>query len=564
MVIPYKFQSLTSKSFDNFQNKNRIEIMEGVIECLVNLDAQNICHGNLNPSNISVHEENHRISYKLRNYGLYQIRRTADMTYEECTFLPPEIILSQEISSKTDLWSFGCLIYYLATGRRLFHAENIRSLVNKIVKVDYTIACYECNDNEKNLIKKLVKKEKELDVREVKNMIEKMKEEIFEPDSDDITIEYLRQMAAHNVVIPDKERLAVVGQTSGLLESVISEYNTLDNSDPKKTWFLALLLNLAFLPIYYETIKDNIKTEENNNHQFLFRSLTHQDKRSSDDDTDKMCIIMSKMTINCKEKGVGLPLLKEFCRVLPALTKLQELEVTSNDIKDPLMKYVATNLEWKNMEFLREINMKGDELGYDAMKLFSDSLSYGNGPENLRILYLEMNEIGDKGISYLVSRLGNVPKLMELLIGNNNLSDESVRVISKNLCKMPHLQRITLGSNKRITDDGIIYLLKHLHYCPYITTLFFNGMKLTDAIVDPMCTYLQSEVNKYIQYLIMNNNDLSDAGATKLVETIGKTRKDSCCSRLAIFDLNSNSGITNKEKITATFGTEKPWYQFTV
>lgn len=566
MIIPYHLEPLTSKSFNEFQNKFRIDIMEGVIECLINLDVQNMCHGSLNPSNISVHEEKDgKIVYKLRNYGLYQIRKTTDLSYEECTFLAPEVILCQEVNSKTDLWSLGCLMYYLATGRRLFHSANIRSLVNKIIKVDYTISYYECNNKEKSLIKKLVKKERELDIREVKSLVEKMRDEKFEPDSDDITIEYLRQMASHNVVIPDKERLAVVGQTQGLLDLVINEYNSLENDNPKKTWFLGLLLNLAFLPIYYDEIKDKIKTEDGSMHQLLFRSLTTQSKRISDDDTDRMSIIFSKMAINCKDKKDGSTLLKEFCRILPSLTKLQELEIASNDIKDPLLKYISSNLEWKNMEFLREINVKGDQLGQDAMKLFADTLTEKIFPENLRILYFEMNNIGDRGMSYLVSRLGYIPKLMELLIGNNDLSDESVRMISRNLCRMPHLQRLTIGCNAKITDEGVTYLLKHLHYCPYITTLFLNGLKLTDAIADPMCQYLERKDNKYLQYLIMNNNELSSSGAKKLVDTIGLTRKDSCCSRLAIFDLNSNKNIRDdKDKILSIFKTDKPWYQFTV
>lgn len=53
-------------------------------------------------------------------------------------YLSPEICNGENYTFKTDIWSFGCILYELCTKRRPFDAPNIYCLVMKILQEPYT------------------------------------------------------------------------------------------------------------------------------------------------------------------------------------------------------------------------------------------------------------------------------------------------------------------------------------------------------------------------------------------------------------------------------------------
>ena len=67
-------------------------------------------------------------------------------------WVSPEICRGESYTSKTDIWSFGCVIYYLATLRRPFDAKNALELFQMIMKGKYVPAT-EISNSLQHLIK---------------------------------------------------------------------------------------------------------------------------------------------------------------------------------------------------------------------------------------------------------------------------------------------------------------------------------------------------------------------------------------------------------------------------
>lgn len=95
------------------------------------------------------------------------------MGINEIQYLSPEIILNEEISEKSDLWSIGCLIYYLLSGKKIFEGETTNEIKLKILRSEYKELDCEFHEILNPLIRKLLKiKPKE------RMCIKELKEEI--------------------------------------------------------------------------------------------------------------------------------------------------------------------------------------------------------------------------------------------------------------------------------------------------------------------------------------------------------------------------------------------------
>lgn len=127
------------------------------------IESKNLINGNINPRNIIIISENDLDdndlddNYKLSNYNLYKILKINEYENDEIYYLSPEIILEKEISIKSDIWSFGCLLFYLINGYNLFHNKNIKDLIKTMNHENYKIKENELNIKEKEILSKLLK-----------------------------------------------------------------------------------------------------------------------------------------------------------------------------------------------------------------------------------------------------------------------------------------------------------------------------------------------------------------------------------------------------------------------
>lgn len=614
LLIPRNCCVLSNKDFE-YQYVNRFKVLDDVLNSLLSLNSNNLCHGRLNPNNITIHEESESevVKYKLRNYGLFCISHSYDLSYDESSYLSPEVILGKECNIESDIWSFGCILYNLITGRRLFHASNVRSLTQKIIKGSYNIGINECNEKEKRLIERLVKvkSEERIKIKNLKENYEKIKDEIFEPDSDDITLHYIEQMAEHRVPIVDAEKLAVIGQKGRkmkfdlfgnnsnvppaptntaatpapapagtaleeeeeeevlLLDQVIDRFNELEAGD-KKDYFFGLLLNLALSKLYFVHIKERIKVSGNTEYEQLLRCITCNDFKPEEFDEDK--VVSPTVTLELTKKDgnnnnvteSNMRLTKLFTKILPELSKLHVIEITNTDKEtaDIILKYITNNLERDNLKRFNKLKVKASYISEDSMKIFGDSLSSSKS-KNMRTLYFEDNNIGDNGITYLVSKSCDLINLERLYISNNNITSKGLNILTNSLKYFKHLTALTIAKNKQIDEKSLKRLIKGLKHCKYIDMLCFSELGFTDDVMDDLVKAMNENLLRHLVFLLLNNNEITDKGAKCLINCLGKTREDSVCPKLGILDLNSNNKMKERNITSCVFGKEKPWYEFT-
>jgi len=143
---------LDEKQVNNFS----IQIKNG-LQYLYN---QNIVHRDIKPQNIVV--SNDRI-LKIIDFGLSKnINIEDEMMDTICgspLYMAPEIIKTKNYTIKSDIWSFGVIIYEMIYGYTPFRAKNIYSLITKIDNYDIIYPKYTVSSNCIDLLKLMLEKD---------------------------------------------------------------------------------------------------------------------------------------------------------------------------------------------------------------------------------------------------------------------------------------------------------------------------------------------------------------------------------------------------------------------
>ena len=115
-------------------------------EALEAAHARGVIHRDLKPSNVKLTSEGR---VKLLDFGLAKASRGADsdsllptespLTGEgvvlgTAAYMSPEQARGQELDKRTDVWSFGCLLYELITGRRAFGADTASDTIVAVLE----------------------------------------------------------------------------------------------------------------------------------------------------------------------------------------------------------------------------------------------------------------------------------------------------------------------------------------------------------------------------------------------------------------------------------------------
>ena len=98
--------------------------------------SQDIVHRDLKPGNVMTHHYTAgEVVYKIIDFGIGALRTgrpdDAYSTLVTVEYGSPEQLRGQEVSGRSDIYSFGVTIYELLTGRRPFAASDPRSLIAK-------------------------------------------------------------------------------------------------------------------------------------------------------------------------------------------------------------------------------------------------------------------------------------------------------------------------------------------------------------------------------------------------------------------------------------------------
>ena len=101
---------------------------------------------------------------KIADFGLAtQLSRSDEKHLTMCgtpNFISPEVATRSSHGLETDVWSLGCMLYTLLTGKPPFDSDAVRSTLTRVVMADYKMPQH-LSKNAQDLIDRLLKKRPE-------------------------------------------------------------------------------------------------------------------------------------------------------------------------------------------------------------------------------------------------------------------------------------------------------------------------------------------------------------------------------------------------------------------
>ena len=138
----FKTPSLKQQISEGFERLHyRLEeILTGAALALEHMHKQGWTHRDVKPDNYLVNEENEvrlidfTIARKIPK-GLSKMFGGKAPVQGTYSYMPPEQIRGKEVDARADIYSFGCMVYELMTGKLPFTATSPSELLNKHLKM---------------------------------------------------------------------------------------------------------------------------------------------------------------------------------------------------------------------------------------------------------------------------------------------------------------------------------------------------------------------------------------------------------------------------------------------
>src|SRR5512139_1660272 len=117
-----------------------------LVDALVHAHSAGVIHRDLKPENVLVHEGD-RPAVKLADFGIARILASDErMTMTGALVgspyhMAPEIVEGHDADARSDLFSLGTILYWLATARLPFAASNPTAILRRVLEGDFEDPC---------------------------------------------------------------------------------------------------------------------------------------------------------------------------------------------------------------------------------------------------------------------------------------------------------------------------------------------------------------------------------------------------------------------------------------
>lgn len=159
LVMPEYIQSLSSiNPVEYLTESSQYRVIHAICKALSRLHSCNIIHSSLHPGNVLLNKENKIVLTDIGiNELFYHSEENFIITKSKVSYLSPEIIENKEITKKSDIWSFGCVIFYILNGKAIFDGNSIYEIEKNILGNITAESCIDYNKKLNDLISKLLK-----------------------------------------------------------------------------------------------------------------------------------------------------------------------------------------------------------------------------------------------------------------------------------------------------------------------------------------------------------------------------------------------------------------------
>jgi len=112
-----------------------LEIATHIAEGLAVAHEKGVVHRDIKPANIMISREG---QVRITDFGLASLAGGADLTHSHvilgtAPYMSPEQVRGDKADARTDIWSFGCTLYEMATGRRPFQGERGEAVLYQVL-----------------------------------------------------------------------------------------------------------------------------------------------------------------------------------------------------------------------------------------------------------------------------------------------------------------------------------------------------------------------------------------------------------------------------------------------
>ncbi|MGB6649804.1 MAG: protein kinase, partial [Bacteroidota bacterium] len=123
---------------DGLKLQDAVDYAIQIGEALQEAHSKGIVHRDVKAENVMLNTKN---QIKVMDFGLAKLRGTTRLTQTSSTigtlaYMAPEQIQGEEVDSRSDIFSYGVLLYEMLTGRSPFRGEHEAALVYSIVNED--------------------------------------------------------------------------------------------------------------------------------------------------------------------------------------------------------------------------------------------------------------------------------------------------------------------------------------------------------------------------------------------------------------------------------------------
>jgi tRNA A-37 threonylcarbamoyl transferase component Bud32/tetratricopeptide (TPR) repeat protein len=113
--------------------ERKVTIIVQVLAGLAHAHQAGIVHRDIKPANIFINQDG---TVKIMDFGVARLT-SASMTgtgniVGTADYMSPEQVKGSRVDGRSDVFSVGCMLYELLTGRRPFHSENLMAIFYKI------------------------------------------------------------------------------------------------------------------------------------------------------------------------------------------------------------------------------------------------------------------------------------------------------------------------------------------------------------------------------------------------------------------------------------------------